>query len=71
MSKSLDAAIVYHSLGWMPIPLTQGSKNPNRKGWQKERWARDELPNCFNNGQNIGLLLGEPSGGLVSLLQIG
>jgi hypothetical protein len=67
MSKSLDAAITYHSLGWMPIPLTQGSKNPNRKGWQKERWTLDELPNCFNNGQNIGLLLGEPSGGLVDV----
>ena len=67
MSKSLDAAIAYYSLGWMPIPLTQGSKNPNRKGWQKERWARDELPNCFNNGQNIGLLLGEPSGGLIDV----
>jgi hypothetical protein len=67
MSRSLEYAIEYLSRGWTPIPLPQGSKNPNRKGWQKERWALDDLPHCFNNGQNIGLLLGEPSSGLVDV----
>jgi hypothetical protein len=67
MSSSLDSAIDYLSRGWMPIPLPHGSKNPNRKGWQNERWSRDELPHRFNNGQNVGLLLGEPSSGLVDV----
>lgn len=51
----------------MPIPIPHGSKNPNRKGWQKERWSRDDLLRCFNNGQGVGLLLGEPSGGLIDV----
>lgn len=67
MGKTLDCADDYLLRGWRPIPIPHGSKNPNRKGWQKERWSRDELPHCFNNGQNIGLLLGEPSGGLVDV----
>jgi len=67
MNNALEAALDYLPRGWMPIPIPQGSKNPNRKGWQKERWTRDELSTCFNNGQNIGLLLGEPSGGLVDV----
>ena len=67
MSRNLDCVIDYLSRGWMPIPIPQGSKNPNRKGWQKERWGIDDLPRCFNNGQNVGLLLGEPSNGLVDV----
>jgi hypothetical protein len=67
MSRSLDCAIDYLSHGWMPIPIPHGSKNPNRKGWQKERWSRDDLPRCFSDGQNIGLLLGAPSSGLVDV----
>jgi DNA repair protein RadA/Sms len=67
MSRNLDCAISYRSRGWMPIPIPQGSKNPNRRGWQKERWALDDLPRCFNNDQNIGLLLGQPSCGLVDV----
>ncbi|HEY7913813.1 MAG TPA: bifunctional DNA primase/polymerase [Blastocatellia bacterium] len=67
MGSTLDCAIDYLSRGWMPIPIPYGSKNPNRKGWQNERWSRDELPQCFNNEQNVGLLLGEPSSGLVDV----
>lgn len=67
MRTTLDTALEYHSRGWMPIPIPHGSKNPNRKGWQKEKWSRDDLPHCFNNGQGVGLLLGEASGGLVDV----
>jgi AAA domain/Bifunctional DNA primase/polymerase, N-terminal len=67
MSASLNHALDYHARGWMPIPIPHGSKNPNRKGWQKENWSCDDLPRCFNNGQGVGLLLGKPSGGLVDI----
>ena len=67
VNRSLDCALDYLSRGWMPVPIPLGSKNPNRKDWQKERWTPDDLPRCFNNNQNIGLLLGEPSGGLVDV----
>ena len=67
MSKSLESAAQYLSRGFMPIPIPHGSKNPNRKGWQAERWSHVELPRQFNNGQGVGLLLGDPSGGLLDV----
>lgn len=66
-NSTLDIVINYFSRGWMPIPLPHKSKNPNRKEWQKERFSREDLPRHFNNGQNVGLLLGEPSGGLIDV----
>lgn len=54
-------------LGRRVIPIPGGSKNPNRKGWQDLRLTLEELPRYFNNGQNLGLLCGEPSGGLVDV----
>ena len=67
MSGTLDNAVKYLSQGWMPIPVPPRSKNPNRKGWQNEKYSQDDLPRAFANGANIGLLLGEPSGGLVDI----
>ncbi len=57
----------YMRAGLSPIPVPAGEKNPNRPGWQNERWAIEDIPKLWNNGQNIGLLLGEPSGGLVDV----
>jgi len=51
----------------MPIPIPSGSKNPNRPGWQKERYSEDEILTGFPPDSNIGLLLGEPSGGLIDI----
>ena len=67
MSSTLDYALNYLAHGWMPIPIQSRSKNPNRKGWQKERYTESDLPNLFTNGENIGLLNGEPSNGLVDV----
>jgi len=56
----------YHGRGWSPIPVQYGSKNPNREGWQNLELTREQLSTCFNGKpQNIGVLLGEPSGGIV------
>src|SRR5829696_7829052 len=49
------------------IPIPPGQKNPNRPGWQTEHWGIDDIPNLWTNGQNIGVLLGAPSGGLVDV----
>jgi len=45
-----------------PIPVPPGSKNPNRPNWQDERVTVEEVPHYFNNGQNVGVLNGQPSG---------
>ena len=66
-SETIETVLDLHSRGWMPIPIPRGSKNPNRKGWQNEKRSRDELISCFNNGQNVGILLGKPSRGLIDI----
>jgi len=54
--------------GWMPLPIAHQSKNPNRAGWQRFNTTQGELPQFFNGQpQNIGVLLGKPSGGLIAL----
>ncbi len=65
--KTRAAAERYIKSNFQPIPVPGGEKNPNRKGWQNERRGLEDVPEAWNNGQNIGLLLGEPSGGLVDV----
>jgi putative DNA primase/helicase len=61
------AAERYMRSGVAVIPIPGGEKNPNRADWQKERWTVEDIPRIFDNDQNIGILLGEPSGGLVDV----
>ena len=50
--------------GWCPVRVRRGSKEPLDKGWQDRRFTEDEIPRVFVNC-NVGVLLGEASGGLV------
>jgi len=61
------AAVRYLRAGYAVIPIPQGSKNPNRQGWQNERHTVEDVPRIWNNGQSVGVLLGEPSGGLADV----
>lgn len=69
LTKSLvDAAREYLSRGWAPIPVPFRSKKPVLIGWPDLRLTEDELVVHFDTGpSNIGLLLGEHSGGLVDI----
>ena len=66
--SAIQIARLYHSRGWSVIPIPHRSKNPGFDGWQNLRLSEAELP-CHFNGrpQNIGVLLGEPSGWLVDV----
>src|SRR5215203_3216445 len=57
------AAAQYLRAGLATVPVPAGEKNPNRPGWQNERWGVEDVPKLWNNGQGIGVLWGEPSGG--------
>jgi hypothetical protein len=57
------AAVGYLKKGMCVIPVLDG-KNPGFDDWQKLRLSPDEVPARFDNGQNVGLLTGEPSGWL-------
>src|SRR5262249_15258737 len=64
-----DAAGHYLSLGLAPIPVPPRSKNPGRDGWQNLRVTAETLDQHFPASAdcNLGLLLGEPSAGLLDL----
>src|SRR5829696_4701609 len=61
------AAERYLERGIAVIPIPAGEKNPNRRNWQAERWTVEDVPRLWTNGQGIGALWGEPSGGLVDV----
>lgn len=74
----LQAAQVYLAHGWAPISIPIGTKAPRLTGWQNLRLSETNLPTYFfdhavlngdggPDGQNIGLLLGDPSGGLTDI----
>jgi hypothetical protein len=66
-SRTQRYAARYIERGYAPIPVPAGSKNPDRRGWERERHTLEDVPRCWSNGQNIGLLTGEPSGWLVDV----
>ena len=60
--ESRRAAVGLIRRGVAPIPVPSGSKNPNRVGWEALRISEEEVPGYWTNGQNVGVLCGEPSG---------
>lgn len=65
--ESRLAAVGLIRRGVAPIPVPAGEKNPNRKGWESERITEEDVPHHWTNGQNVGVLCGEPSGWLVDV----
>jgi hypothetical protein len=64
----LDAATLYARRGWSPIPVPHRSKNPGFDAWEQLRLKEEDLPGYFNGQpQNIGVLVGEPSGWLIDV----
>lgn len=57
----------YLRRGWQPVPIPAGQKAPRVKHWQKLRLTEAELSTRFRDGDNVGLLLGEPSNGLLDV----
>src|SRR5215213_100440 len=66
-AKTRAYARRYIEHGFAPIPVPVGSKNPNRLGWESEQHTLEDVPRCWSNGQNVGLLTGAPSKWLVDV----
>ena len=62
-----SAALKYRRRGWAPVPVHPRDKRPVGDAWQKLRLSEKDIPSYFKDGQNVGVLLGEPSGGLVDI----
>lgn len=67
MQQVENTILLYLARGWKVVPIPKGTKAPLLPRWQELRLTADELPQHFNNGQNIGVLLGEPSGNLTDV----
>lgn len=64
MPKVLEAVPYYQAQGWIPIRIPPREKGPTHKGWNKPPY---DTADSFRPQSNVGLLLGEPSGGLVDV----
>ena len=65
--NSRDTAREFISRGYAPVPIAKGEKAPHLSGWQKLKVSIDQVDELFGTDSNIGLLLGEHSGGLVDV----
>ena len=63
----LQTAREYIRRGWSPVPIPRREKGPQLTGWPELRLTEDEAHIYFLEGSNVGLLLGEPSHGLVDI----
>ena len=61
------AVLGYLASGWQPVYVATGKKEPVRKGWQNVRYTAATAAERWKTPGNVGLLLGEPSGGLVDV----
>lgn len=66
-NSPLECAREHLRHGRYTVPLPRGSKAPSLKGWQNLRIPEDDLPEYFGDGSNVGILLGEPSGGFTDI----
>jgi len=66
-ASTLEWCRYYKSRRWSIIPIPLGEKKPVIADWPNLRIAENDLPNYFENESNIGLLLGEASGGLIDV----
>jgi hypothetical protein len=62
-----QAAIEYIRDGWKVVPVPFKEKGPKISGWPNLYLTADQVPHYFPEPSNIGVLLGEPSGGIVDI----
>ena len=63
----LEAAREYVRRGWRVVPIPCKQKRPLLKEWEQLRLTDADLAAYFDQPANIGLILGQPSGGLVDV----
>jgi hypothetical protein len=64
LSRSVEAAEHYISLGWRIVPISIGAKDPSENGrdWQKKLWPAEAC-----EGRNVGVILGHVSNHLTDI----
>jgi putative DNA primase/helicase len=68
MPTPLELARQYKAKGYAPLPVTLGTKECRMPDWPNRILTEDELPQHFTDApQNIAVLLGDASAGLVDI----
>ncbi len=67
VNDAKDAAHGYIDRGWSPLPVPCGEKGCKLSKWEDLRIGAGEVEEFFTEGSNVGVLLGEPSGGLTDV----
>ena len=68
VQQVVDAAVDYRvRRGWAVVAVQHRGKRALDEGWQQQRLTEDEIRRRFATGCNLGVLLGEASGGLVDV----
>lgn len=67
MATAIEFARAYLSKGWRLVAVPAGSKAPLDKGWPNRIIGEADLPKLFSHNENIGVMMGAPSGDLVDL----
>jgi len=62
-----EIARSYIRRGWAPIPVPLRKKSPVTPSWQTQRITERDAAEHFDGVGNIGVILGEASGGLVDI----
>jgi putative DNA primase/helicase len=57
----------YLAAGFAPIPVERGGKAPTLRGWPRLRIDKEQIDDYFVGSENVGILLGKPSRGLVDV----
>lgn len=65
--SAIEQALAYIEMGWRPIPIPLRAKIPVIDAWPTLQITRDEVPHYFGSPCNIGVILGDVSGGLVDI----
>lgn len=61
------AAQAYLRAGFAPVPIPSRKKGPVLRNWPKLRLKAPDVDRYFGEGANVGLLVGEPSRGLIDI----
>lgn len=73
VDSNTEAAIAAIRRGFQPVPIGDGGKRPHGTGWQRIRWDGEEAVRASfdrwreDGAGGVGLLLGEPSNGLIDI----
>jgi hypothetical protein len=67
VASAIAFARHYVARGWRLVAIPPGSKAPLDRGWPRRIIGFDDVEREFGHGENVGVILGAPSGNLIDV----